>query len=84
MILNSTRFFLLNIIVLILLHIVANLNSNYTDGLFLMISILIQFMVNLSVSAIYNYKKNDKLSKSFFLYSGIVLIIGFSTCLSSI
>ena len=49
----------------------------------LMLAVGLHVGINFIVSMIHFWTKNDSLGKAFLLSTGLVLVIGFSTCLGS-
>lgn len=68
----------------LLIHATASNGGEGIDVLLeLMLAVGLQVVINFIVSMIHFWTKNDSLGKAFLLSTGLVLVIGFSTCLGS-
>ncbi len=81
---------ILGINLLILLSYTLFIHATASNGgegidilLELMLAVGLQVVINFIVSMIHFWTKNDSLGKAFLLSTGLVLVIGFSTCLGS-
>jgi len=78
----------INVLILLgytlLIHATASNGGEGIDILLeLMLAVGLQVVINFIVSMIHFWTKNDSLGKAFLLSTGLVLVIGFSTCLGS-
>ena len=77
----------INLLIMLLYNIIVHLaymKDRSEGGLSILLTLVfvvgIHVVINLILAAIYSGPKYNKLSKAFLISSGIVLLVGFSSC----